>query len=387
MKIHEYQAKSILKQNDIDIPQGYIVENHTQAEDILNKIGFPCVIKAQVHSGGRGKAGGVKLSHSKEDALAFIKKILNTNLITYQNPSGQPINKILIEKACKIKQELYFGMLIDREFDKVCIIMSAQGGTDIEVLAENSPDSIIKQWIDISIGVQEFHIRNLQYLLQLKPELYSSLSDCVTKLYKVFLENDLSLLEINPLIVTQEDKVMPLDAKMVFDDNALYRIKNAKLLADNSQEDSREVLAKSFNLNYITLDGNIGCLVNGAGLAMSTMDIIKHVGGSPANFLDVGGSATEKTVKEALIIILNDKNIKCILINVFGGIAKCDVIARGIVNAAKDVNIKIPIVVRLEGTNAKAGRSILQETSLNIISASSLLDAAEKSFKTIQNQE
>lgn len=350
MKIHEYQAKSILKQNNINIPQGYIVEALDQVEPVIEKIGLPCVIKAQVHSGGRGKAGGVKLVKSKSEGVEFVKSILNKNLVTYQNPTGQPVNKVLIEQTCNIKQELYLGMLIDREFNKICVITSSQGGTEIEVLAEKSPESIIKQWIDISIGIQDFHVRNMQYLLKLNESVYKSLYDCVTKAYKVFVDNDLSLMEINPLIVTDNNEIMPLDAKMVFDENALYRVQNVDLLADTSQEDSREVLAKSFNLNYITLEGNIGCLVNGAGLAMSTMDIIKHVGGSPANFLDVGGSATEKTVKEALIIILNDKNIKCVLINVFGGIAKCDVIAKGIVNAAKDINIQIPIVVRLEGT-------------------------------------
>jgi succinyl-CoA synthetase beta subunit len=313
-----------------------------------------------------------------------VKGILNTSLKTYQNPDGQPVNKLLMEEACEIKKELYLGIVTDRSCNKICIIASLEGGMNIEEIAEKYPEKILKQWIDASIGIKEFHIRNLQYLLKLDEALYSSFRTCVYGLYNIYMDYDVSLLEINPLAITGNNEVMPLDAKIVFDDNAIYRIKDAESLADNTQEDSKEVLAKSFNLNYITLDGNIGCLVNGAGLAMSTMDIIKHVGGEPANFLDVGGSATESTVEEAFKIILSDKNIKCLLINVFGGIARCDIIAIGIVNAATKINTNIPIVVRLEGTKSEEGREILNKSTLNIVSASSLLDAAKKAFESIK---
>jgi succinyl-CoA synthetase beta subunit len=384
MKIHEYQAKSILKKSGIKVPRGYVVDSVQSSIEAAETLGFPCLVKAQVHAGGRGKSGGIKLVRNEQETVSFVKGILNTSLKTYQNPDGQPVNKLLMEEACEIKKELYLGIVTDRSCNKICIIASLEGGMNIEEIAEKYPEKILKQWIDASIGIKEFHIRNLQYLLKLDEALYSSFRTCVYGLYNIYMDYDVSLLEINPLAITGNNEVMPLDAKIVFDDNAIYRIKDAESLADNSQEDSKEVLAKSFNLNYITLDGNIGCLVNGAGLAMSTMDIIKHVGGEPANFLDVGGSATESTVEEAFKIILSDKNIKCLLINVFGGIARCDIIAIGIVNAATKINTNIPIVVRLEGTKSEEGREILNKSTLNIVSASSLLDAAKKAFESIK---
>jgi succinyl-CoA synthetase beta subunit len=384
MKIHEYQAKSILKKSGIKVPRGYVVDSVQSSIEAAETLGFPCLVKAQVHAGGRGKSGGIKLVRNEQETVSFVKGILNTSLKTYQNPDGQPVNKLLMEEACEIKKELYLGIVTDRSCNKICIIASLEGGMNIEEIAEKYPEKILKQWIDASIGIKEFHIRNLQYLLKLDEALYSSFRTCVYGLYNIYMDYDVSLLEINPLAITGNNEVMPLDAKIVFDDNAIYRIKDAESLADNTQEDSKEVLAKSFNLNYITLDGNIGCLVNGAGLAMSTMDIIKHVGGEPANFLDVGGSATESTVEEAFKIILSDKNIKCLLINVFGGIARCDIIAIGIVNAATKINTNIPIVVRLEGTKSEEGREILNKSTLNIVSASSLLDAAKKAFESIK---
>jgi len=384
MKIHEYQAKSILKKNGIKVPRGYVVDSVQSSIEAAENLGFPCLVKAQVHAGGRGKSGGIKLVRNEQETVSFVKGILNTSLKTYQNPDGQPVNKLLMEEACDIKKELYMGIVTDRACNKICIIASLEGGMNIEEIAEKYPEKILKQWIDASIGIKEFHVRNLQYLLKLDETLYSSFRSCVYGLYNIYMEYDVSLLEINPLAITGNHEVLPLDAKIVFDDNAIYRIKDSESLADTTQEDSKEVLAKSFNLNYITLDGNIGCLVNGAGLAMSTMDIIKHVGGEPANFLDVGGSATESTVEEAFKIILSDKNIKCLLINVFGGIARCDIIAIGIVNAATKINTNIPIVVRLEGTKSKEGREILNNSTLNIVSASSLLDAAKKAFESIK---
>jgi len=384
MKIHEYQAKSILKKNGIKVPRGYVVDSVQSSIEAAETLGFPCLVKAQVHAGGRGKSGGIKLVRNEQETVSFVKGILNTSLKTYQNPDGQPVNKLLIEEACEIKKELYLGIVTDRSCNKICIIASLEGGMNIEEIAEKHPEKILKQWVDTSIGIKEFHIRNLQYLLKLDETLYSSFRTCVYGLYNIYMDYDVSLLEINPLAITGNNEVLPLDAKIVFDDNAIYRIKDVESLVDDTQEDSKEVLAKSFNLNYITLDGNIGCLVNGAGLAMSTMDIIKHVGGEPANFLDVGGSATESTVEEAFKIILSDKNIKCLLINVFGGIARCDIIAIGIVNAATKINTNIPIVVRLEGTKSEEGRAILNNSTLNIVSASSLLDAAKKAFESIK---
>lgn len=384
MKIHEYQAKKLLHQNGIKVPNGFASHSLDNALQVAKQIGYPCIIKAQVHAGGRGKAGGVKLVKNEIEAKSFINGILNKPLITIQNaPSGQPVNTILLEELSSIKKELYLGMVIDREFDKVCIIASSEGGTEIEEIAKDTPDKIIKQWVDLSIGVHNYHIRNIYKRLGLESDLYKQFSQCVKALYNVFVNNDVSLIEINPLCINDANIIIALDAKIVFDDNALYRLPNIVSLTDNSQENHREIEAKKSNLSYITLDGNIGCLVNGAGLAMSTMDIIKYTGGEPANFLDVGGSATKDNVKNALKIILDDQNVKAILINVFGGIARCDVIASGIVDAAKEINIKVPIIVRLEGTKVNEGLEILNSSKLNIIFASDLLDAAKKSVKSI----
>lgn len=384
MKIHEYQAKKLLHQNGIKVPNGFASHSLEDALKIGKKIGYPCIIKAQVHAGGRGKAGGVKLVRSEDEAKNFINGILNKPLITIQNaPSGQPVNTLLLEELSSIKKELYLGMVIDREFDRICIIASSEGGTEIEEIAKDTPEKIIKQWVDLSIGVSHYHVRNLYKGLNLHSALYKQFYQCVNALYNIFVNNDVSLIEINPLCINEENNIIALDAKMVFDENALYRLPHIVSLADNSQENHREIEAKKSNLNYIALDGNIGCLVNGAGLAMSTMDIIKYTGGDPANFLDVGGSATQENVKNALKIILDDENVKAILINVFGGIARCDVIASGIVGAAKEINITVPIIVRLEGTKVEEGLEILNSSKLDIIFASDLLDAAKKSVKSI----
>jgi succinyl-CoA synthetase beta subunit len=385
MKIHEYQAKNLFRKNNICVPEGAVSNSLEDALCTIEKIKYPCVIKAQVHSGARGKAGGIKLVKNENEARIFVKKIMGTQLITTQNaPSGQPVNHILFEQPCLIKKELYLGILIDREYEKICIIASAEGGMEIEELATNTPEKIVKQWIDPSIDIKEYNIRNLHKQLRLSEKLYKNFSICVRELYNLFIANDVSLMEINPLAISKDDGVVALDAKIDFDDNALYRLSNIVPLMDKKQENDREVLAKENNLNYIALDGNIGCLVNGAGLAMSTMDIIKYVGGEPANFLDVGGGATEDNVKNALKLILDDSKVETVLINVFGGIARCDVIAQGIVEAAKEIKIDRPLIVRLEGTKVEEGKKILEKSTLKIISASNLLDAAEKAVKSIK---
>jgi succinyl-CoA synthetase beta subunit len=386
MKIHEYQAKEILNKHNINTPKGIVASSIEDSLNAAEKIGYPCVIKAQVHAGGRGKAGGIKLVKNRTEAETFVKGILNTQLVTIQSgPSGQPINHVLVETPCSIERELYLGMVVDREYNKVCIIASLEGGMEIEEIAVTAPEKIIKQWVDVSIGIRDYHIRNLYEGLGLSSNLYKEFVICVKGLYNIFVNNDVSLIEINPLAINTDNLFIALDAKLVFDDNALYRLPHIMSLMDKMQENHREVLAQEYNLNYIALDGNIGCLVNGAGLAMSTMDIIKYAGGEPANFLDVGGGATKENVKEALKIILDDKNVKALLINVLGGIARCDVIAQGIVDAANEITIDVPMVVRLEGTKVDEGRAILKESSLDIISASDLLDAAKKAVQSINN--
>jgi len=386
MKIHEYQAKEILNKHNINTPKGIVSNSIESCLSAAENIGYPCVIKAQVHAGGRGKAGGIKLVKSKEEAENFAKSILNKQLVTIQSgPAGQPINYLLVEAPCSIERELYLGMVVDREYNKVCIIASLEGGMEIEEIAVTAPEKIIKQWVDVSIGIRDYHIRNLYEGLGLTGNLYKEFVTCVKGLYNIFVNNDVSLIEINPLAINSDNLFVALDAKIVFDDNALYRLPHIMSLMDKMQENHREVLAKEYNLNYIALDGNIGCLVNGAGLAMSTMDIIKYAGGEPANFLDVGGGATKENVKEALKIILDDRKVKALLINVLGGIARCDVIAQGIVDAANEITINVPMVVRLEGTKVDEGRAILQESSLDIISASDLLDAAKKAVQSINN--
>jgi succinyl-CoA synthetase beta subunit len=386
MKIHEYQAKEILNKHNINTPKGFVASSLEESLNMAEKIGYPCVIKAQVHAGGRGKAGGIKFVKNRGEAEVFVKSILNTKLVTIQSgPAGQPINHVLIEEPSSIEKELYLGMVVDREYNKVCIIASLEGGMEIEEIAVSAPEKIIKQWVDVSIGIRDYHIRNLYEKLSLPSNLYKEFATCVKGLYTIFVNNDVSLIEINPLAINTDNKIIALDAKLVFDDNALYRLPHIMTLMDKEQENHREVLAQEYNLNYIALDGNIGCLVNGAGLAMSTMDIIKYAGGEPANFLDVGGGATKENVKEALKIILDDKNVKALLINVLGGIARCDVIAQGIVDAAKEITINVPMVVRLEGTKVDEGRAILKESSLDIISASDLLDAANKAVQSINN--
>jgi len=384
MKIHEYQAKEILKEENIRIPKGYICFSLNECINISKKIKYPCVAKAQVHAGGRGKGGGIKFANNKIELENFVEKYIGINLITPQTSlEGQPIKAILIEEACHISKELYLGFIIDREINKTCLIISSEGGMEIEEVAQTHPEKIIKKWISSNTGVMPFQVREILKLLNLNMSFFKEMYTCINGLYKIFVKYEASLVEINPLVISN-DKIIALDAKMGFDENALFRLPDLVKLNDKSQENIREISAKKHNLSYIALDGNIGCLVNGAGLAMATMDIIKHVGGAPANFLDVGGSATEDNVKEALKIILQDANVKAILINVFGGIAKCDVIANGVIKAAKDIKINIPIIVRLEGTNVEEGKKILANSNIAIIAADNLLDAANKSIESIK---
>jgi len=384
MKIHEYQAKEILKEENIRIPKGYICFSLNECINISNKIKYPCVAKAQVHAGGRGKGGGIKFANNKTELENFVDKSIGINLITPQTSSeGQPIKAILVEESCHISKELYLSFIIDREVNKTCLIISSEGGMEIEEVAQKYPEKIIKKWISSNTGIMPFQVREILNLLQLNISFFKEMYTCINGLYNIFVKYEASLVEINPLIISNE-KIIALDAKMSFDENALFRLPNLIKLNDISQENPREISAKKHNLSYIALDGNIGCLVNGAGLAMATMDIIKHVGGAPANFLDVGGSATEDNVKEALKIILQDPNVEAILINVFGGIAKCDVIANGVIKAAKDIKIDIPIIVRLEGTNVEEGKRILAESDIAIIAADTLLDAAKKSIESIK---
>jgi len=384
MKIHEYQAKKILQEENIRIPKGYICFSLNECINISDKIKYPCVAKAQVHAGGRGKGGGIKIAKDEIELKNFVKKSIGTNLITPQTSSdGQPIKSILIEELCNISKELYLGFIIDRETNKTCLIMSSEGGMEIEEVAQKYPEKIIKKWISSTTGIMPFQVREILTLLNLDISFFKEMYVCINGLYKIFTKYEASLVEINPLIISDK-QIIALDAKMAFDENALFRLPMLGTLCDESQENVREIAAKKHNLSYIALDGNIGCLVNGAGLAMATMDIIKYVGGSPANFLDVGGSATEDNVKEALKIILQDTNVDAILINVFGGIAKCDVIANGVLKAAKDIKISVPIIVRLEGTNVEKGKDILAKSSIAIITADNLLDAAKKAVESIK---
>lgn len=379
MKIHEYQAKEILRHFDVPTLKSRVCFTPEQVLAAAEELGYPCVVKAQVHAGGRGKGGGVKLAKNRAEAEMWGKQILGMMLKTPQTgPEGQLVGSVLVEQGCQIAQELYIGMVIDRDKDCVCIMASKEGGVDIEEVAAHSPDKILKEWADPVVGLMPYQARNIASGLGLSDAAGKKVIKFLVSLHNAFVATDASLVEINPLVITAGGDVIALDAKMNFDENALYRQARVVEMRDPTQEDPREVMAQRFGLSYIALDGNIGCMVNGAGLAMATMDIIKYVGGEPANFLDVGGSATQEKVTEALKIILQDKLVKAVLINVFGGIAKCDVIANGVVAAAKEIGLHIPLVVRLEGTNVDAGKRILNESGLAIIAADDLLDGAKK---------
>ena len=380
MNIHEYQAKQLLANFKLPIPAGQVAYSVDDALQVASQLSTnKLVVKAQVHAGGRGKAGGIKIVESKEELATAVKSLLGTRLVTYQtDAAGQPINAVLVEETCNIKQELYLGAIIERAKQRIVIMASTEGGVEIEKVAAKTPEKIHKIIIDPLIGCMPFQAREIGYKLDLDEEQIKQLSVILPALYKLFIDNDLSLVEINPLVVDHHGQLLCLDAKINIDSNALYRQPKLKELRDPTQEDERENRATDWELNYIPLDGTIGCMVNGAGLAMATMDIIKLYGGAPANFLDVGGGATKDRVSEAFKIILADQKVKGILINIFGGIVRCDLIAEGIIAAVKAVAVAVPVVVRLEGNNAKLGAELLSKSKLNIIPASDLSDAAKK---------
>ena len=386
MNIHEFQAKKILAKYGVSIPKGKEAYSSSEAAAVALEIGGKkWVVKAQIHAGGRGKAGGVKIADSVEEVTKISNKLLGMQLITHQTgPEGKKVNKIFIEEGINIVSELYLGIVLDRSNEKYVMMGSTEGGTEIEVVAEKTPKKIFKVQIDPLIGMQAYQARQLVFKLGLSKAVSNKAVKFMLALAKTVEETDASLVEINPLVITDNNNVLALDAKMNFDDNALYRHKDIESLRDEDEEDPRELEAAKHDLNYISLDGNIGCMVNGAGLAMATMDIIKLEGGAPANFLDVGGGATKERVEQAFKIILSDEKVKAVLINIFGGIMRCDVIAEGVVSAAKNIEINIPLIVRLAGTNVEKGKDILNNSGLDIISADSLGDAAKKVVSSIR---
>jgi len=382
MKVHEYQAKEILRRYGVAVPRGIIADTPDEARAAAKELGGRVVVKAQIHAGGRGKGGGVKLAKDPEEAAKIADQIIGMTLVTHQTgPEGRLVRRVLVEEALNIDRELYLGITLDRKLGKPVIMASKQGGMEIEEVAERDPSAIHREPIDSVLGVQPFQARQVAMALGLTGKAYKSAVDFIQKLMRAYIETDASLLEINPLLITKEEDVFALDCKMTFDDNALFRHKDMVEMRDLHEEDPLEVEASRFGLNYIKLDGNVGCMVNGAGLAMGTMDIIKLAGGEPANFLDVGGGANAEQVKNAFRIILSDKNVKAILINIFGGIMRCDRIAEGVVQASKEVGIPVPVVVRLEGTNVDLGKQILADSGLNLITADGMEDAAAKVVK------
>ena len=385
MKVHEYQAKSLLQKFGVTIPRGEVTDNPDEARDIAKRLGGRCVVKAQIHAGGRGKGGGVKVATDADDAYALAKRILGMTLVTHQTgPEGKVVRKVLIEEALDIDRELYLGITLDRGIAKPVVMVSKSGGMEIEEVAASDPRAIVREPVDPSLSMFPFQARKLAFALGLSGETHRKALRFLPALFRAYVETDASLAEINPLVVTRSGDVLALDAKMNFDDNALFRHPEIKEMRDVTEEDPLEVEASKFGLNYIKLDGNVGCMVNGAGLAMGTMDIIKLYGGEPANFLDVGGGASEEQVKNAFRIILSDKNVRAVLINIFGGIMRCDIIANGVVAAVKEMGLEIPVVVRLEGTNVDEGKRILRESGLKITPAENLADAAEKVTKVVR---
>jgi succinyl-CoA synthetase beta subunit len=385
MNLHEYQAKQLLQKYGLVTPAGLVVQSEEAAAAATKELGGEAwVVKAQVHAGGRGKAGGVKVVKSALEAQTVAGGLLGKHLVTYQNaPDGQPVHQVLVEQTLPIARELYLSMLVDRSLERVVMVASSAGGMDIEEIAATQPDKILQEICDPLNGLVDYQARNLAFGLGLSGDQIAAFTKLAKGLYKLFKDNDLSLLEINPLVVTTEGKLVALDCKMTVDDNALYRQKPFAEIRDWSQDDAKEAEAHHSGLNYIALNGNIGCMVNGAGLAMATMDLIKLHGGMPANFLDVGGGATAETVTKAFKIILADQNVKAILVNIFGGIMRCDIIATGIITAVKEVGMTIPVVVRLEGTNVELGKQMLRESGLNIISAEGLTDGAKQAVKAV----
>ena len=387
MNIHEYQAKEILKRYGVPVPVGKVASTLQEVKAAAAELGGRCVVKAQIHAGGRGKAGGVKLARSPEDAVEKAAEILGKNLVTHQTgPEGRQVRRVLVEQGVNIERELYLGMVLDRTQSRVTTICSSEGGVEIEEVAAKHPEKILKEAIDPAVGLQPFQCRRLAFALGVPQEFVGKMVAMMQALYRAFDDCDCSIAEINPLILTKEGQVMALDAKMNFDSNALFRHKDILALRDLNEEDPREIEASKYELSYISLDGNIGCMVNGAGLAMATMDIIKLCGGEPANFLDVGGGATKERVAQAFKIILSDVRVRGVLINIFGGIMRCDVLAQGVVDAARELSIKVPLVVRMQGTNVELGRKILSDSGLPIISAETMAEAAEKIVQAVKGK-
>ena len=383
MNLHEYQAKQLFAEYGLPVSTGIAVDTADEAVAATKKIGGDIwVIKAQVHAGGRGKAGGVKLVKTEAEVREFCDRLIGTNLVTFQTDEhGQPVSKIYVESCTDIETELYLGAVIDRSSRRIVFMASTEGGVEIEKVAEETPEKILRATIDPALGGQAYQGRDLAFQLGLSGKQINQFANVFVTLSKLFIESDLSLLEINPLVVTKDGDIHCLDAKVSLDGNALYRQKKLAAMRDASQEDDRENQASEFGLNYVALDGNIGCMVNGAGLAMGTMDLVKLHGGQPANFLDVGGGATKETVSEAFKIILSDENVQAVLINIFGGIVRCDIIAEGIIGAVKEVGVKVPVVVRFEGNNAALGAKTLSESDVDIIAATSLTDAVQQAVK------
>jgi len=388
MNIHEYQGKEILAKYGVAVPKGKVAFSAEEAENIASQIGGDrWVVKAQIHAGGRGKAGGIRLAKSPQEVKEIAAQMIGSKLITHQTgPQGKEVRKVLIEEGCDIEKELYLGMIINRATSSITIMASQEGGVEIEEVAARSPEKIIKEEVNPIHGLMTFQARKLAYGLGLDSPLVPKMIKLITGLYHCFVEMDCSLAEINPLIITKAGDILALDAKLNFDDNALFRHKDLLELRDYAEEDPKEVEASKYELSYISLDGNIGCMVNGAGLAMATMDIIKLYGGEPANFLDVGGGASPEKVAAAFKIILADEKVEAILVNIFGGIMRCDYIAQGILEAVKEVDVKVPLVVRLEGTNVDIGRKMLEESPLKIIPANSMADAAKKVVEAVKKE-
>ena len=384
MKIHEYQGKEVFQSFSIPTPRGYLIKDIDSAEKIIKEAhdefkSDKVVIKAQIHAGGRGKGGGVKVANGLESALKYVKEMHGMQLVTHQTgSSGQKVRKVYIEEASEIKKEFYCAITLDRNLGKDVFMVSTEGGVEIEKVADETPEKIVKTWVDPLIGMKSYQARKLAFGLKLEGDAFKESVKLFIKLYQCYMKTDASLVEINPLVLTADEKIIALDAKFNFDGNALFRQKDILKLRDLDEEDPTEIEASKFDLNYIKLDGNVGCMVNGAGLAMATMDIIKIAGGDPANFLDVGGAASAETVKNGFKIILSDKNVKAILINIFGGIVRCDRVANGVEDAVKELGLQVPVVVRLEGTNAEDAKNILSKSGLSIIPANDMKDAAEK---------
>ena len=386
MKIHEYQAKELFKKYSVPVPEGGVAFKADEAVAVANKLAnYPVVVKAQIHAGGRGKGGGVKLAQSADEVQSVAREIIGMNLVTPQTGAdGRLVKKVLVEQGLNIEKELYLSIIPDRASAQIVVMASEAGGMDIEAVAAKTPEKIIKVPVNPLLGIQAYHCRAVAFGLNLSPAVMKPFVAMLKNLYRLFVDYDCSLLEINPLVITAEEAVMALDAKVNFDDNALFKHPDIHEYRDIDEEDPLEVEASKFNLNYINLDGNVGNMVNGAGLAMATMDIIKQAGAEPANFLDVGGGASAEMVENGFRIILSDKNVKAVLINIFGGILRCDVLANGVVEAAKKTGIKVPVVVRMEGTNVAEGRKILAESGLNLITAADLKAAAQKIAQVVQ---